>query len=166
MSQSNAMGGRERTQEKKEEWEEFRKDPKNRAMFVCDLQALKVGTRARGRAYTPAGTPALRSEHAGLAQEASLKCQTTISTTKPDCSAQILAYRVSRAACARARAVSRPCPAGGAAAAPAFCCVGRCRLAPRAHAHRSPRGAGEQECLKAIAAEQKKERDRKFWGTK
>ena len=108
----------------------------------CDVRLRPAGAqgghaRARGRAYTPAGTPALRSEHAGLAQEASLKCQTTISTTKPDCSAQILAYRVSRAACARARAVSRPCPAGGAAAAPAFCCVGRCRLAPRAHAHRA-----------------------------
>lgn len=38
------MGGRERTEQKKEQLEERKKDPKNQAMHVCDLQALKVGT--------------------------------------------------------------------------------------------------------------------------
>jgi len=103
----------------------------------CDVRLRPAGAqgghaRARGRAYTPAGTPALRSEHAGLAQEASLKCQTTISTTKPDCSAQILAYRVSCAAQCHG-----PAPLAVDAAAPAFCYVGPCLLTPRDHSHRA-----------------------------
>ena len=48
--------------EKQEEMEKFRNDPKNKHFFVCDLQALK---------------------------EASLKCQTSLSAVKPDCTAQI-----------------------------------------------------------------------------
>jgi hypothetical protein len=60
----------------------------------------------------------------------------------------------------------------GVAALPRWWGRGRSRVLlcwavpPRTPRPRSPRGAGEQECLKAIAAEQKKERDRKFWGTK
>ena len=46
MSQTG-MGGRERTQEKKEQWDEIKKDPKMAHMFVCDLQALKVSPRQR-----------------------------------------------------------------------------------------------------------------------
>ena len=73
----SCMGGRERTAEKKQEMEYYKTDPRNRlshsdqggVRFVCDLQALK---------------------------EASLKCQTTIAGTKPDCTAEIQAYRVSK----------------------------------------------------------------------
>lgn len=83
---ASGKGGRERTMEKQEELERFRNDPKNKHFLVCDLQALK---------------------------EASLKCQTSVSAVKPDCTAQIHAYR---------------------------------------------------DCLKAISAEQKKERDRVFYG--
>lgn len=93
------MGGRERTEQKKEELEERKKDPKNQAMYVCDLQALKVGTpvRTRVRVRNLMRAPARRGDVPGLAQEASLKCQTTISTPKPNCTAQIQAYRVGSA---------------------------------------------------------------------
>ena len=149
------MGGRERTDQKKEELEERKKDPKNQAMYVCDLQALKVGTpvRTRVRACARMGPPARRGDVPGLAQEASLKCQTTISTTKPNCTAQIQAYRVSSA-----RSLTFLLTCSGVFHRGAR--VPESRVAP-SPAHHVVR---EQDCLKAIAAEQKKERDKTFWG--
>lgn len=108
------LGGRERTEQKKEQMDQIKADPKNAHMFVCDLQALKVGAQCCERNSTqhthcPASVllparslPFPRVTYCRV-QEASLKCQTQISAQKLDCSEHIFAYRECLKAMAKAQ---------------------------------------------------------------
>lgn len=110
-------------------------------------------------------------------QDASLKCQTQISSTKPNCGAEILAYRVSvslgvylcmcTCVCTCAWVCERVCIHTDKCEHVCMhiyvyevCVCWQKRLSECVYVY-----TNEQECLKAMSREQKKERDAKFWGT-